>query len=179
MGTLFPTAAAETTSMLRHLPALAKLDKNQFIHSYIRGQKLHAKAHAAEGEEILASWGLDHSKSVSAGSSVSSVLLPTTNFGFGTPVLKARVATSRKGNTSDDKTAAIGLNSLKQASPVHNSSSRTKEKPRSDDLPGRNPSALAPRAPKVKPDLPATKNSKKRALDIDSDSEVAARMYNV
>ncbi|KAJ7904439.1 hypothetical protein B0H14DRAFT_2662872 [Mycena olivaceomarginata] len=38
------------------LPGLPKLDKNQFIYSYLQGQKSHAKLHAEEGRSLSTSW---------------------------------------------------------------------------------------------------------------------------
>ncbi|KAJ7591151.1 hypothetical protein C8J56DRAFT_934805 [Mycena floridula] len=65
----------------RELPAVPKLDKSQFIQSFIQGQKAHAANHADEGRSVVLAWD----KSPQKPKPVSVVV------GFGTPVLKPRV----------------------------------------------------------------------------------------
>ncbi|KAJ7507725.1 hypothetical protein B0H11DRAFT_1968345, partial [Mycena galericulata] len=74
------------------LPALPKLDKTQFIASYLQGQKVHAKSHAEEGRSVTASW---HRHSTPE--------KPSANVGFATPILTARV--SRGAQVAENKSS--------------------------------------------------------------------------
>ncbi|KAJ7781317.1 hypothetical protein B0H16DRAFT_1497933 [Mycena metata] len=67
------------------LPALPKLDKNQFIDSYLRGQKAHAKSYAEEGRSLSSSWHIHTTPQKPAAVSSGSH-----NVGFATPILTAR-----------------------------------------------------------------------------------------
>lgn len=73
----------------RDLSKLPRLDKTQFISSYIREQKVHAKSYASEGRAFLSSWNRIASE-VQASQHQTHAIQAPADFGFGTPVLKAR-----------------------------------------------------------------------------------------
>ncbi|KAJ7047443.1 hypothetical protein C8F04DRAFT_1058841 [Mycena alexandri] len=110
------------------LPALPKLDKNQFIDAYLQAQKAHAKSYAEEGRSLSSSWDIQTtpqkpSAAVSSGSH---------NVGFATPILRAR--TPRPVNAEASKKENIPSKSANKPAtrPVP---SADKKKPKVNDEP--------------------------------------------
>ncbi|KAJ6515968.1 hypothetical protein C8R45DRAFT_958227 [Mycena sanguinolenta] len=137
------------------LPALLKLDKNQFIQSYIQGQRAHAKTHAEEGRSLEASWEtLSTPKKPSASGSY--------NVGFATPILTARVprvVIDREGSKKENIPSKSADNN--QMPPTFPADEKTQ-----------------PKKPGNKPDktLRPQKSAKKRAADSHSDEDQVARL---
>lgn len=74
------------------LSKLPRLDKTQFISSYLREQKVHSKSYTLEGRAFLLSWN-DNIPPEPTKSPLQKNTMPgPADFGFGTPVLKARTA---------------------------------------------------------------------------------------
>ncbi|KAJ7228735.1 hypothetical protein GGX14DRAFT_414565 [Mycena pura] len=87
------------TLALKLLPSLPKLDKDEFIKSYIQTQKAHAKTYATEGRSFSTSWDITPRKPTATTSNESR------NVGFATPVLKARNSRRATGEASKHETA--------------------------------------------------------------------------
>ena len=78
-------------SLSHHISSIPKLDKEQFVSSFIQEQKAHSKAYVQEGQDLVASWNRPQ---------VPWDAQPTTEYGFGTPVLKPRVPRNISGSRS-------------------------------------------------------------------------------
>ncbi|KAF8195974.1 hypothetical protein K438DRAFT_1826821 [Mycena galopus ATCC 62051] len=136
------------------LPNLLKLDKNQFIHSYLQGQRAHAKFHAEEGRSLSTSWERDVStpkKPLASGSH---------NVGFATPILTARISRaaadqegSKKENIATDKDAT------RTALPAGEKTQPTRPSDKPDNTPN-----------------PRKSVSKKRGADSHLDEDQVARL---
>ena len=87
-----------TCEALRSLTTLTSQTQHKscLIQSYLQGQKVHAKAFAADG---VASWNTQAVQEGSLGASLENAI------GFGTPVLKARVA-APEADAPDSETLA-------------------------------------------------------------------------
>ncbi|KAJ6614317.1 hypothetical protein B0H10DRAFT_1803901 [Mycena sp. CBHHK59/15] len=139
------------------LPTVPKLDKKQFISSYVQGQNMHAKSYAEEGRVVSSSWNVQHLTPEKQSPAVSNY---PQNVGFSTPILTARMARLKKElerpeieNDMPNKTEA------KKSSRVPNKETQAKPKP-SDNPPAKSQKPLP----------------KKRAADLHSDEDQAARL---
>ncbi|KAJ7700014.1 hypothetical protein B0H17DRAFT_274889 [Mycena rosella] len=137
------------------LPTLPKLDKDQFIHSYIQGQRVHAKSYAEEGRCLASSWDVHrhHSTPNTPPAAVPGI---AHNVGFATPVLTARIPRTANEGGAEKGTVA--------SKPVEKPARVDKAQPK----------------PKSKENLAKTAEtqkslSKKRAVDLDSDEDQAAQ----
>ncbi|KAJ6599137.1 hypothetical protein DFH09DRAFT_26190 [Mycena vulgaris] len=132
------------------LPTLPKLDKKQFIDSYLHGQRAHAKFHAEEGRSLASLWDLHSTPNKS-----TAVSSGARHIGFGTPILKARIPRT-----------AIEEKSKKEIAPSKSEAARA-------DKTEPNPK------PKHDPDKTATTQNcltRKRGADLDSDEDQAGRL---
>lgn len=151
-----------------------KLDKDHFLNSYIQSQKQHAETYAANGELVYSSWKRTSPASPEPAKPVDRSSL---NYGFSTPVLKARVAmpadasvaTIEDLSDTEAKEQVIQKRKNKRSfhlavkpkttlATIYSSSKLEKENP-----------------PSLQPDSKIKNKSKKRKLSGDSDEEYAAR----
>jgi hypothetical protein len=73
-----------------HVHTLPRLDKARFMHSYLQGQNAYADTHASEGRTLF-SWNRN-----TPSPDRRTPIAPAQHCGFGTPVLKPRVARHRE-----------------------------------------------------------------------------------
>ncbi|KAF8897464.1 hypothetical protein BD779DRAFT_378831 [Infundibulicybe gibba] len=100
----FPTQTG-LNQLSRNIESLPKIDKRQFITSYIGAQKTHLKQYASQGLAVMLSW---NKSTVATENSPprNSAILPTIEFGFGTPILKSRV--EKKTLTTEYTSVSLG-----------------------------------------------------------------------
>lgn len=77
-------------ALSEHLPALQKVDKSDFVLSFIQEQQANAKIYASAGQAFVTSWD-DSLPSTSKSPHPISQQRQQIDYGFGTPVLKPRV----------------------------------------------------------------------------------------
>ncbi|KAJ7498993.1 hypothetical protein FB451DRAFT_1203845 [Mycena latifolia] len=128
------------------LPTLPKLDKNQFIHSYIQGQRAHAKSYAEEGQTLASSWDI-HSTPNKPSAAVSN---GPHNVGFSTPILTARIPRASEEGPKKE---------MVPSKSVDNQSARA------------NKTQPKPKAKKNPEKTIRIQNSLSKNLDVDADSE--------
>ncbi|KAJ7638746.1 hypothetical protein FB45DRAFT_1054990 [Roridomyces roridus] len=144
------------------LPGLPKLDKNQFISSYIQSQKANAKAYAEEGRTFVTSWNSNTTPKKAAPAPA--------NVGFATPVLIARPPRVVVEEVPRKEDAEPVEKPPKKSS--SKPSTKTVEKPVAEKL---------PLSKKSSGKTTATKNtdkslSKKRVIEPEQDEDEAARL---
>jgi hypothetical protein len=168
-----PDAALNSLS-LQNVPTLPKLDKSHFIDSYLQGQKVHARTYATEGQALLSS--LDrHNPSPDRRTLPTPVQVQ--HYGFGTPVLKPRVARLREelptvAITEDREEPQKSQKNLQRKLLPQISEIGVKSKLSEQRFNDKRMSrTIVPQAgTKAKPS-----SSKKRAISSDSDGDQAAR----
>lgn len=131
----------------RNLSSLSKVDKNEFVASYLKEQRAHAKAYASKGRADSSMW-YHRPSDEREGSDIVRLC------GFGTPVLKPRVP----------------QNSTREASPKHveppEFTSNSDQPRRTEASPRKLPVAQSPQAPP----LQKAKPSRKRHTSEDEES---------
>ncbi|KAG6855121.1 hypothetical protein C0991_006050 [Blastosporella zonata] len=113
--TALPSRIPLTGSLSLHVPSIPKINKAQFISSYLQEQTLHSKVYAAQGRTLEISWNREDTSETSKPNTEDAEKqarphskLPTVDYGFGTPVLKPRVAIrpTEKQSTKEKKATA-------------------------------------------------------------------------
>lgn len=111
-----------TLDNLKHSESSSKVDKAQFLKSYISSQKEHRKLYISEGQRVRASWDAPPRKDEEE--PARSVI----DAGFRTPVLKPRVLCNAKAGSSLDKTVQLTNSSKISPDTVHAKDKRSKTK---------------------------------------------------
>ncbi|KAG6857362.1 hypothetical protein H0H87_005665 [Tephrocybe sp. NHM501043] len=81
-------------SLSLHMSSIPKINKTQFICSYLQEQKTHAKMYAAQGRAFELSWNREGGTDTPRSPVIqekADAKLSVIDYGFGTPVLKPRV----------------------------------------------------------------------------------------
>ena len=152
------------------LRSFDKLDKRQFIKTYLQDQKFHAGSYSADGKAYLSTW--EDQKDIEEPKAAEP---PAQQDAFGTPVLKARVAkpvedySSMSGSPPD-------LEIEKLEVPQKTSRRNTQEH---GDLSKKDIARKAPNSNQENREVsrPLRSTSKKRPLPKSEDDEHAAREY--
>lgn len=156
-----------------HLRSFDKLDKRQFIKTYIQDQKFHAGIYSADGKAYFSTWQ-DQKKSVAE--ELKAAEAPSQEDGFGTPVLKARVAkpaddcSAMPENPSDSESEKLE---------VPQKTSRKNNQARGD-LSKKVVTRKGPNSNKENNEVsqpPSQSISRKRSAPTSDDEEHAAREY--
>lgn len=75
----------------KHLSSLPKLNKDQFVTSFIKAQRAFSKQYLLEGKAFLSLWQESGVVEATADPPSASIQPRKEDYGFGTPVLRARV----------------------------------------------------------------------------------------
>ncbi|KII94802.1 hypothetical protein PLICRDRAFT_25529 [Plicaturopsis crispa FD-325 SS-3] len=169
-------ALATLTSPVLRAPTFAKIDKTQSIKLFVKGQQVHATTHAKEGCSIRESWDQTTPKKPKNADDIQA-----TSIGFGTPILKARVArpvhqaseNTDPDSRADDKRCYASSKSPVKTGSIHHTEPKAKPKQINAIIDKESKQSLVHGIPttKTKP-----KASPKRKLPADSDGERDARM---
>ncbi|RDB22484.1 hypothetical protein Hypma_010281 [Hypsizygus marmoreus] len=162
------TSVSPHTKLSHHISAIPKLDKKLFISSYLREQKLYAKAYASDGRAIEASWKrpnppfLDEPP-IPAG--------PTEEYGFGTPILKPRISKQIPQSSPASPNAKKPQTSAKVTEELSD-----KNRPQEVNRKRQHPESPA-KATELRPNDYHSKSSKQlQASVVDSSDEHAMRL---
>ncbi|KAG5641399.1 hypothetical protein DXG03_005335 [Asterophora parasitica] len=163
-----------------HVLAIPKLDKANFISSYLREQKAHAKSYAHQGRAHLSSWKRETetlAERVSSEDEPEETRLLfnmlATDYGFGTPVLKPRVtsrlaekASGKENKAEPRQQPKVMTVAIEDPNNKHEANVKRK----------RTTSALSakPTKHKSQPDQP--ENRPKPTIESDAESEHAQRL---
>lgn len=152
-------------SLSQHISSIPKLDKALFVVSYIQEQRANLKAHALEGLALALSWNRESENSHQP---LSRELQAPAEYGFGTPVLKARVRTL--GSESGQHVPTVGHFAEK------NSPSDSQEEKKCKEPSVKRKRSVSP-ARRIKPkSKPQRRKSPRPSVVADSDEEHAGRM---
>ncbi|KAH0587484.1 hypothetical protein H2248_006266 [Termitomyces sp. 'cryptogamus'] len=113
-----PSPISDTSGNISlHISSIPKINKTQFISSYLQEQTIYAKTHAAEGRAFERSW--KHEKVPEAPTSnLEETPEPqkasklATDYGFGTPVLKPRVTQRCEDNQETSPMEDIKISNI-------------------------------------------------------------------
>ncbi|KIM90715.1 hypothetical protein PILCRDRAFT_811175 [Piloderma croceum F 1598] len=167
MATLTPRLGApydQITSPHLRSASFERLDKDRFVKAYIQSQKQHTTTYAAGGKALVSSWDY---RTLGTPTKQKQPTHLSKQYGFDTPVLRARVANPPDASvTVEDRTFDVD----------NRESEPAKVKPRKPSIPSINPKEFSSKSKKenVPPESKNPKTrpaSKKRPIPTDSDDD--------